>query len=340
MIPRPASPYVPLRFQPQPSTMNDVTLSASPNVKNQHYVWRHYLNAWAATGTFCCYRHKDRQFLPTQPKSVASETYFYETQQLTGGDLEFLESIIGQATDKKLQELNRDYVKLSQISFQMRAGLKDATLPEPARAALDRELRWAERNLSERYHAGIENKCQDILDWLRNENDDFYRDELRRNDFFYFLSLQYFRTPRMRQGFSGSGTWIAGHDPRRTSAILGHIYATNIGRAFVCERKAYRIVFLKNETAVPFVTGDQPVINTLDPKTTDDVALYYPLSPALAIILTKDIVRFPDQKRRVTSLEVEAYNHAIYSMSEDQVYANDEAYLRSLVAIGKHLIRP
>jgi hypothetical protein len=142
----------------------------------------------------------------------------------------------------------------------------------------------------------------------------------------------------MRQGFSGAGTWVGGHDPRRTSAILGHIYATNIGAAFVRERKAYRIVFLKNETAVPFITGDQPVINTLDPKKTDAVALYYPLSPMLAMVLAKNTVKFPDRTRRVTSLEVEAYNHAIYSMSEDQVYSNDEAYLGSLVAIGKHLI--
>lgn len=318
--------------------MNDATLSASPNVKNQHYVWRHYLNAWAAAGTFCCYRHKDKQFLATQPKSVASETYFYETHQLTAGDLEFLESIISRATDKQLQELNRDYVKLSQRSFQLSSRLKDAKLPEPARAALDRELRWAERNLGERYHAGIENKCQDILNWLRNENDDFYRVELRRNDFFYFLSLQYFRTPRMRQEFSGVGTWVAGHDPRRTSAILGHIYATNIGAAFVRQRKAYRIVFLKNETGVPFIAGDQPVLNLLDPKQSDDLELYYPLSPALAIVLTKDTVKFPSRTRRVTQLEVEACNYAIYSMSEDQIYSNDEAYLRSLVAIGKHLV--
>jgi hypothetical protein len=142
----------------------------------------------------------------------------------------------------------------------------------------------------------------------------------------------------MRQGFSGVGTWLAGHDPRRTSAILSHICATNLGVSFVRERKAYRIVFLKNETAMPFITGDQPVINILDPKTTDDVALYYPLSPKLAIVLTKDAMKFPNRTRRVTPLEVEVYNHAIYSTSEDQVYSGDEAYLRSLVAIGKNLI--
>lgn len=106
----------------------------------------------------------------------------------------------------------------------------------------------------------------------------------------------------------------------------------NVGASIVRERKLYRIVFLKNETGAPFITGVQPVINTLDPKTTDDIALYYPLSPALAILLTKDSVKFPEQKQRVTLLlEVKAYNQLMYSNSNNQTYSSDETYLRSLV---------
>jgi hypothetical protein len=74
---REASEALPPSLDPGPGDKAPPTPSASPNVKHQHYVWRYYLNAWAANGTFCCYRHKDRQFLPTQPKSVGGETYFY-----------------------------------------------------------------------------------------------------------------------------------------------------------------------------------------------------------------------------------------------------------------------
>ena len=69
-------------------------MDTAPNSKNQHYVWQHYLNAWAAEGTFCCFRHKDRHLFTTQPKSVASETYFYEAHQLTEADRKFIEAII------------------------------------------------------------------------------------------------------------------------------------------------------------------------------------------------------------------------------------------------------
>ncbi len=134
-----------------------------PNAKNQHYVWQHYLNAWTVDGTFCCYRQRDKKLFATQPKVVASESYFYEVQQLTDADNKFLEDVISQAADEHLRELNRNYVKLTQLPFVIRAQLKAANLPPEVRAALEEQLRWAERNLGERYQAGIENKCQDIL---------------------------------------------------------------------------------------------------------------------------------------------------------------------------------
>jgi len=312
--------------------------SAEPNAKNQHYVWQYYLNAWVAEGKFCCYRQKDRKLFSTQPKVVASETYFYEMQQLTDADQKFLEDFISRATDERLRELNRDYVKLTQLSFKLRSQLKGANLLPEVRRALAEQLRWAERNLGERYHAGIENKCQDILDSLRSDNDDFYQDEGRCVDFFYFLSLQYFRTAKMREGLSNIPTYVPGHDPRRTANILNHIYATNVGAALFRERKAYRIVFLKNATAIPLITGDQPVINMLDPKATDDLELYYPLSPRLAMVLTKDALKFPGRYRNITSFEAERYNYAVYSKSEDQIYSNDADYVRCLVLVGKDML--
>jgi len=160
------------------------------------------------------------------------------------------------------------YNGLTQLSFEARAQLKNANLPPEIRAAIEERLRWAERNLGERYHAGVENKCQDILDSLRSESDILYHDDVRCVDFLYFLSLQYFRTAKMREGLSNIPSYVPGHDPHRTATVLNHIHATNVGAGLYRERKTYRIVFLRNGTAIPFIAGDQPVINMLDPKAT------------------------------------------------------------------------
>jgi len=226
----------------------------APNYKNQHYVWRHYLNAWAADGTFCCYRHKDKKLFPTRAKSVANENYFYETQELTAGDLKFLDDFIGRATEEELRKINREYVQLTQLSFNLRKRLKQTDLAPGARVAIEDELRWAEKNLGERYHTGIENKCSDILESLRTENDDFYNDEVRAVDFIYFLSLQYFRTAKMRDGLSKIPTDVPGHDPRRTANILNHTHATNVGAGLYRERRSYRQALVPNGSG-----GGQPV---------------------------------------------------------------------------------
>jgi Protein of unknown function (DUF4238) len=309
-----------------------------PNAKNQHYVWRHYLDAWAAEDTFCCYFQKNEKLLPTQPKAVASQTYFYEIRQLTDADKKFLDEVISKATDERLRDLNRNYVKLTQLSFDLRAQLRDESLRSEVRGGLEERLRWVQRNLVEHYHAGIENQCQDILDWLRSENDAFYRDKARCSHFLYFLCLQYFRTAKMREGIGSVASSVPGHDQRRTAAILNHIYATNVAAGLYLERKAYRIVFLKNAMSIPFVAGDQPVVNMLDPRATDDLELYYPLSPRLALVLTKDAIASPGRTRNVTAFEVERYNYAIYSASEDQIYSNHASYLRSLVSMPKEVL--
>ncbi len=312
--------------------------TAQQNSKNKHYVWQHYLNAWAAEGSFCCYRQKDKHLFQTLPKSVASETYFYQTMKLTDGDLKWLDDFIGRATDERLRELNRDYVKLNQLSFTLREKLSTLELHPDARAQLEEELRWAERNLGEKYHTGIENKNQDLLNFIRNKDDTFYEDPVRCGDFLYFLSHQYFRTAKMRRSMSQIAEYEQGHDALRTAGIFNHIRATNVSAGLFLERKQYRIRFLDNETAIPYITGDQPIINMLAINGTDDLELYYPLSPRLAVILTKDIVKFPDRERMASQFEVERYNYAIYHKSEDQIYSNDSNYLKSLVAIGKHVL--
>ena len=88
-----------------------------PNAKNQHYVWRYYLSAWTTDGNFWCHRYKAKSLFRTQPKSVANEHYFYEAHRLTTADEEFLESIIKLGADEELREINRNFIRYSQATF-------------------------------------------------------------------------------------------------------------------------------------------------------------------------------------------------------------------------------
>jgi len=147
-------------------------------------------------------------------------------------------------------------------------------------------------------------------------------------------NTQYFRTSKMRNVVTSLVNPLPGVDFRRTWHIESHIYASNLGASLYLDRAKYRIVFLRNGTNVPFVTGDQPIINLLN-FSAKEVDLFYPLSPALAIIFAADKVKYPEKRRILSELEVEHYNFLIYQASDDQVYSNDPDYLASLMALPK-----
>jgi Protein of unknown function (DUF4238) len=305
--------------------------------KNQHYVWRHYLDAWAKTGSFCCYSQLNNKVFPANPKGIANETYFYEIHKLTAEDSAFLEAYIACAPDQRLRDLNREFLKLTQRSFDLRDQLQHVQLRREAKDAIERELRILEKTLEERHHTGIETNNVDIIESLRRQDATFYEDNKRCVNFIHFIFNQYFRTAKMRRAITAVPRPLRGHDPRRTANLECHMYATSVSASLIQEARAYKIVFLPNATTIPFITGDQPIINLLDPHATDDLELYYPLAPALAMILSKDQKKWLTQRHSVSLLEIERYNHLIYEISEDQLYANDEAYLRSLVSLDKHL---
>ena len=74
------------------------------------------------------------------------------------------------------------------------------------------------------------------------------------------------------------------------------------------ERRAYRIMFLANDTATPFIAGNQPVVNMLDPHATTNLNSMAAV-PKLAMLLTKNTMQFPDRTRLITAFEAERYNY-------------------------------
>ena len=301
---------------------------------NNHYVWKHYLEAWVEP-MFFCYRSSEQKLFGTQPKVVANERNFYRTQRLSDADLRYLETLISRAPFESTRESNRGFVQMFQTTFALRDLLDRSRLPTDQRQKIESELSEIERTMGERYHSGIEDDAIGYLDELKGGSTSFYENDEDCSKFVYFLANQYFRTPRGRKAAHISAA--LGHDPERTGPIEAHIYASNVGMGLFGSRKQRRIVILESDGSVPFVTGDQPVFNTLDPTKTDDIALYYPVSPHRAMILTSAGDPSSDRTRIVGRFATETYNHLIWSKCHDQVYANDRAYLEGLTSLPRNI---
>jgi len=170
--------------------------------KNQHYVWRHYLLAWATDEKVWCVRAPSTKAFNANVKNVGSETFFYRVPELTRPDVIYLEHLISRATDPRLQDLNRGWLHDFQLTYRLRRNLELDTLDPAVRAELARALDEIEKTISERHHGALEDRAVPILDQLRQGDASFYATVGPAQTFINYLAHQYFRTGScgMRQG--------------------------------------------------------------------------------------------------------------------------------------------
>lgn len=306
--------------------MSDITI-------NQHYVWQHYLRAWTKRKKLWCKRVDNPEPFNTNPRNIGAQRFFYEFQQLSNDDITYLEAVISRATSPRQRELNQGWIDIAQLTFEMRRKLNNIDIEPQQREEIEKELRKREKTLGEDLHGRTEEHAIPILAHLMEEDADFYQSIESRNNFINFISHQYFRTARMRNIITAIPNPLP-HDVAQTWPIEAFIYATNLASSLVGEGRQRRIVFLRNTSVVPFITGDQPVINLLGVNV-EEVDLYYPLKPDLAIVFTANHISYPCQHIDIGQIEVESYNHRIYAKSDSQIYGNDPAYLKALAKLPK-----
>ncbi|WP_421201325.1 DUF4238 domain-containing protein [Aeromonas enteropelogenes] len=83
---------------------------------------------------------------------------------------------------------------------------------------------------------------------------------------------------------------------------------------------------LENHTYSPFLTSDQPIVNTYaafgkQVKDHDELEFYYPLSPEKALLLTKKAEYKDMSSIALKEFEAISYNDIMIDMSHEQIYS-------------------
>lgn len=99
-----------------------------------------------------------------------------------------------------------------------------------------------------------------------------------------FIAAQNMRTRGVKERTIYRLKERMGMDISRIWDILSLIYSFNVGRSLFLERKRRTVLVVRNDTAVPFITSDQPVINLDGNGETppECLSFYSPLAPRLA----------------------------------------------------------
>ncbi|EJR53758.1 DUF4238 domain-containing protein [Bacillus sp. FSL W8-0519] len=302
--------------------------------RGQHYVWRYYLTSWTDDSEkLSCLRNNN--LFPANPKKIAKARDFYRLRDLSQDEIAIIEQgfINGYHTEE-IQKINREWINVFTSIFRDKKVLEQkGEWDDKKEAELDVHM----NNLVEDFHSRIEDLALPYLDSLKNSNLDFLDSEISKFDFMFFLCLQYFRTNMMKnnilKSFESGSVPIPSTFIENVWSVLYFIFATNLA-VTLSSSNSFRFLMLKNNSTIPFITGDQPVINTHANysvyEETKEFELYYPLTPSLALLIT-DSNNYNENQSifEVQENEVTLYNNLIFNASYEQIFANNETVLKS-----------
>ena len=313
--------------------------------RDQHYVFQAYLNKWTGENKkLWCLR--DKEIFEVKPKNIAFEKDFYRISSLSDKEIEFLKLFFRKTGDGFKKEMDH-FIELyttfdeNERFFNFVRTLLPAECPEADSAMddIDSMLDIARNNILEDTYAEFEGEAVVWLNSLCEENLDFFYNptDNQKERFISFICIQYSKTKRMKDSII-SVLKEAEEYFVNESFPKGSIRANNLwlpmlwllSAQFADALLQAQLTLLINSTEIPFVTSDQPVINTkadyadLSQQPTE-LVFYYPISPRIAILLNNN----SEETRKVLSceLKVQEYNDLIAKASYKMLFASKSTAL-------------
>lgn len=291
--------------------------------KKQHYVWRKYLNPWKTSPEerkVWTYIIKTNKIEYISLMDVAQESYFYKMYELSPIEIQAcwnfarrLPSFVWSFADSLL----KGYVA---ISYDM---MSETDKRDFAFHSIDHMQTSFERMGSPLLN------CKS-LDDLKNIKDN--------NQAIFFLCVQYLRTNKMREALieGCKDNPLKSELYRKTFPYISILVATTLGHNLVVGNPNTRYIFVRNETSIPFVTCDQPVINLKKDDVDNngfvkDLEFYYPISPSAAIMISQNAQL--DEYSEIIADEsfVEEKNRKMCENASIFIFANNKEVLKSIM---------
>ncbi|MDX9625879.1 DUF4238 domain-containing protein [Pseudomonas fragariae (ex Marin et al. 2024)] len=303
--------------------------------KRHHYVWANYLARWGSGTKNVFYSTKTGKIAHDSMRGIVVDDYFYKVTTLTSKHVELIKSYSRQSPDH-LQHHHMsyltDFLKMQEAeAIYRKSGIQNDEA--------ELHLHALKCNLLENLHASHEKMAIPLLAALADEQLDVLQDQQRMIEFMAFFGHQISRTKPFRDGALQA-------QPRRNSQeievaemmahawwFLSYMFGMSIGLSLFTNRHNAKHALLINDTGVPFITSDHPVVNvhscvsTTKFEAPEHADLYYPLSPRVAYIIC-DSERFARGKNDVDEATVVEFNVKVASQAMVHIIGNTEAAIR------------
>ena len=297
----------------------------------QHYVWRHYLEAWENDdGLVVCSRNRGIPFA-TNPRNVMAEHNFYEVPHITKLDADLLREFARLAGTEGLRQMHYDLIGAFEYVSNAHELIQSSDMVTCEEQITARN---AVIELEDNLHGQIERNAHPLLAKLRDKRAEFIQVDEKAINFFRFLAHQYFRTKHMRTAImEGLSRFGPNQDLGKLANLVCHIAAENVAASLFVDRNEFDIVFLTDADGVGFITGDQPIVNLMGAEgsqATKELVLYYPLKPDLACLVVPREYKLCSQE--ISGELAEALNDVVAWGSRNFLAATSKEILEHVIS--------
>ncbi len=287
----------------------------------QHHIWQQYLRAWSVDGAVYCLQ--EGRIFHAGTTVLGIEKDFYKLPPLTDADLKLLAFLLDLDNAPPIVRMYLDTV-LRNILGPMLFARQNRDRLYVSKA--DELLDVHNTNAIDNHHTRIEGTCISLLERSLAGDLNWYDNGKECLDFCQFLIAQQMRTRGVKERVISKllERWGGAADVSRIWDILAIKLSFVGGLNIFRSRQRYRLISIRNDTPMPFITSDQPVIHLHgNGETLPEVtSLYYPISPRLALYLGEPGA-VSDMPIEAMTPETVAYlNLRMAKASHSQVYAH------------------
>ncbi|CAD5198483.1 DUF4238 domain-containing protein [Pseudomonas sp. FEN] len=305
-----------------------------PVVRKHHYVWAYYLSAWATEGDKnVWYATKKGNIRNDSVKGLSRENDFNKIHALSNDDVAYIE-LWPSGNFPGLQEFQKsqiEYFKKASALIDFHVGLEGLE----GYAELKNVSEAVQFGIFERTHTAIEGLARPVIDELKRGNASCLEQGQYMTSFCNFLAQQLFRTKKVKDKcFEGMRLLPAGTPGVDTFKVLfernwwflSYRLGLNVGASLCSTAASDHHTFIRNNTGIDFITSDCPVVNihdsagnTVPGKPPEELDLYFPISPKMAYIISKDN-RYDDLALSIDEQTVKVLNMQIVKDSHLNIY--------------------
>lgn len=305
--------------------------------KRHHYVWANYLARWGNGTSNVFYTTKLGKIAHDSVRGIAVDDYFYRTTALKKRHVDVIKGFSKQSPDhlqKQHMSYLNDFLQMQHLETIYRA----SDIQDQEAEAL---LNASQCNLMENLHSSHEDAALKVLTALANEQLEILEDNQHMIDFMIFLGHQIVRTKAYRDEVLRRLHRRSDLEVEVADAVahswwfLSYMFGMNIGFSLFSSRHDSRHALLVNDTNIPFITSDHPVVNVhacvseTELSVPEHADFYYPISPRIAYIIC-DSERFAPGKENVNEAIVNEFNSKVAAQAMIHLIGNTDAAIRPL----------